>query len=271
MRTEYSLPMIALTAIMVAAPAFGAGPRGSQPVQPVLADLDAQEAEALIFMREEEKLARDVYLAMDGLWQQLPFENIAQSEQKHMDAVKNAIDNYGLTDPSEANPLGVFTNTTLQQLYTDLTTLGETSYLEALQVGALIEEVDIEDLENTIAATNNLDLQTMYGNLLRGSRNHLRAFVAEIERQGVVYEAQLLSQEAVDEILDSPMERGGNGAGKRGSGSNRLGMADGLTFDDLIARGGNGSGKGPGDGTGTGTGQGRGKGNGQGLNQGVQA
>ena len=64
------------------------------------------------------------------------------------------------------------------------------------------------DLENAIAATNHADLDQVYGNLLRGSRNHLRAFAREIERQGGVYEAQYIDQEIVDAIIDSPMERG---------------------------------------------------------------
>lgn len=246
---------IAMSAILSAAPALGAGPNGRQPVQPVLGELDAGEAATLFFMREEERLARDVYLNMDALWQLLPFENIAASEQKHMDAIKGAMDKYGLADPSDPEALGVYADGALQQLYTDLIDRGEGSYLAALQVGALIEEVDIEDLEVAIAGTDNADLQTIYDNLLRGSRNPLRAFVAEIERQGVVYSAQHLTQEAVDVIIDTPMERGGNAGGK-GSGSKRVGMTEdadsadqaGLTsgLERLIARNGNGSGSGSG-------------------------
>ena len=220
MNASSSLLPIALTAILTAAPVLGAGPQGRQPTQPILADLDAGETADLIWMREEERVARDVYLAMDEVWQQLPFENIARSEQKHMDAVKVAMDRYSLADPSDPNAGGVFNDPDLQKLYDELVDRGDNSFLEALHVGALIEEVDIEDLENAILATNNLDLQTMYGNLLRGSRNHLRAFVAEIERQGDVYEAQHLDPAVVDAIADSPMERGGNGGGA-GSGGRR--------------------------------------------------
>lgn len=246
---------IAMSAILSAAPALGAGPHARQPVQPVLGELDAGEAATLMFMREEERVARDVYLDMDALWQLLPFENIAASEQKHMDAIKGAMDKYGLADPSDPDALGVYADGALQQLYTDLIGQGEASYLAALQVGALIEEVDIEDLEVAIAVTDNADLQTIYNNLLRGSRNHLRAFVAEIERQGVVYLAQHLTQEAVDAIIDTPMERGGK-AGGQGAGSQRLGMVEGAGIADragltsrverLIARNGSGGGNGSG-------------------------
>ena len=115
--------------------------------------------------------------------------------------------NIGLPDPAKPE-IGAFKNAEIQALYDELMDRGETSYLEALWVGGLIEEVDIEDLDNAIAASNHADLAQVYGNLLRGSRNHLRAFASTIERQGVVYEAQHLDQEIVDAIIDSPMERG---------------------------------------------------------------
>ncbi|AFL75782.1 DUF2202 domain-containing protein [Thiocystis violascens] len=222
MKTQYHLLPLALAAILNAAPAIGAGPRSAQPVQPILADLESTEAEALLFMREEERLARDVYLVMDELWQALPFANIALSEQKHMDSVKSMMDKYDLTDPSNPNEPGVFANPELQALYSQLIDDGDESYLAALRVGALIEEVDIEDLQNVSAATENPALQTLYGNLLRGSRNHLRAFASEIERQGVVYEAQVLDPTELNAILDTPMERGGQGKGQGTQGGGRI-------------------------------------------------
>ncbi len=185
--------------------ALAAGPQGGRGVR--VQPLSVDEAATLTFMREEEKMARDVYLNMAARWALPPFANIAKSEQQHMDAIKAKLDKYRLPDPAMAE-IGTFRNAELQDLYDGLMDRGETSYLEALRVGGLIEEVDIEDLDNAIAATNHADLAQVYGNLLRGSRNHLRAFASTIERQGVVYEAQHLDQEIVDAIIDSPMERG---------------------------------------------------------------
>jgi hypothetical protein len=185
--------------------ALAAGPQGGRGVR--VQPLNADEAATLTFMREEEKMARDVYLNMAARWALPPFANIAKSEQQHMDAIKAKLDKYRLPDPAMAG-IGTFRNAELQALYDGLMDRGEISYLEALRVGGLIEEGDIEDLDNAIAATNHADLAQVYGNLLRGSRNHLRAFASTIERQGVVYEAQHLEQEIVDAIIDSPMERG---------------------------------------------------------------
>ncbi len=233
MRTRIRPVALALAALLTTAPAWAAGPRAPARVLP---SLDAAEADNLTYMREEEKLARDVYQAMDTLWQAPIFENIALSEQQHTSTVKGFLDKYSLPDPATPDEPGVYTDPALQQLYTDLAARGEASYLEALRVGGLIEEVDIADLDAAIAATDNADLKQMYGNLQKGSRNHLRAYAAEIERLGAVYRAQHLDQAAVDAIIDSPMERGGNAAAA-GPDTGRLLASLG---DTVMQRGGGG-------------------------------
>jgi hypothetical protein len=140
--------------------------------------LSEEEKEELLFMREEEKLARDVYLTLYNKWGLPIFKNIARSEQNHMDAVKVLIDKYGLEDPVEEtnDKIGVFKNSELQQLYYQLVNEGSQSIENALEVGKLIEEKDIEDLEKAISETNHYDIRTVYSHLMRGSYHHLRAF-----------------------------------------------------------------------------------------------
>lgn len=218
MNLNHTLLTSALLTALATTPVFaGRGPAQSGVGDPetciscVAASVDEQEAETLTFMREEEKLARDIYRDAAERWESLLFANIAAAEQKHMDAVLKMLNKYGLPDPAAGDRHGWFGNADLQSLYNELALRSDTSFLEALQVGALIEEVDIEDNQNALDSTDNLDLKMLYGNLLRGSRNHLRSFVAEIERLGVVYEAQQLDQDKVDEIVDSSMERGDRG------------------------------------------------------------
>ena len=178
------------------------GLKGNQAGGEEKLSLSQTEANTLKFMREEEKLARDVYLVMFTYWSSKTFINIAESEQTHMDAIKTLLDKYALPDPADSE-IGVFNDTELQQLYDDLVDLGGNSMLDALMVGALIEEVDIEDLQTAIDQTDKQDLERVYGNLMGGSKNHLRAFVSQIELiSGENYEAQHLSQEEVDAILD---------------------------------------------------------------------
>ena len=180
----------------------------SEVVSSTVEELTVLEADNLLFMREEEKLARDVYLTMYEAWGLNIFSNIAASEQTHTDAVAEMLDKYKLPDPVVDDRAGIFVNQELANLYDTLLARGYLSSLDALKVGALIEEVDMVDLKRAIEETDNEDIQVLYENLLSGSRNHLRAFVGLIEDQGIVYEAQFLTQEEVDAIVDSPIERG---------------------------------------------------------------
>lgn len=175
-------------------------------------DLTEAEVKGLLYMREEEKLARDVYLTLYDTWQQPTFQNIASAEQTHMDAVKTLLERYELDDPTAGQDYGEFTNPDLQSLYDQLVAEGNQSLEAALRVGAAIEEIDILDLEKYLAETEQADIQLVYENLLRGSRNHLRAFVSTLQRQGVTYEPQYMSLAAYDAILSSGVETGGHGS-----------------------------------------------------------
>jgi len=171
-------------------------------------DLNDQETADLVLMREEEKLARDVYISLHEEWELRIFRQIAKAEKTHMRAVLYHLRKYEIDDPAAGNGVGVFTNPELQELYTDLVLLGKISVGDAMTVGALIEELDIFDLQVALARTDNIDLQTLYQNLLKGSRNHLRAFQKHLTRLGIVYVPQHISQEEYDEIVNSPKERG---------------------------------------------------------------
>ena len=171
-------------------------------------ELSEAEMEGLLQMREEEKLARDVYLTLYQEWGRLIFQNIAQSEQRHMDAVKTMLDKYNLIDPVIDDTVGVFSDTNIQSLYFELVQKGRISVVQALYVGALIEDLDIFDLKEFLQAADNVDIRTVYQNLLKGSRNHLRAFVSQLNSASETYAGTYLSQEEIEAIVDSPMERG---------------------------------------------------------------
>ena len=163
--------------------------------------LTADEEAALVYMREEEKLARDVYAALAPGVTQPIFANIGASEQTHMDAVKVLLDRYGIADPAATTAAGQFVNPDLQKLYNDLVAQGSVSLEQALRVGALIEEIDIIDLDRYTAQTHEAAIQLVYDNLDNGSRNHLRAFVNNLQRLGVDYQPVKLSTEAYNAIM----------------------------------------------------------------------
>ena len=145
--------------------------------------LSSSEVEGLIFMREEEKLAHDVYVTLYAQWGLPIFQNIANSEATHTAVIKALLDRYGIEDPAAENEVGEFTNPDLQKLYDQLVAQGSISLTDALKVGVTIEETDIQDLQTRLAQTSNADIQLVYSNLLRGSENHLRAFSSTLQRQ----------------------------------------------------------------------------------------
>jgi hypothetical protein len=175
--------------------------------------LTGVEEEDLLFMREEEKLARDVYLTFYALYGDLTvFSNIASSEQMHMNAILKLLKKYNLDDPAAGNEIGEFTDEVLQALYLDLIEDGMVSALEALKVGGLIEEKDMYDIQAAIDRSQKADIDAVYESLLCGSRNHLRSFVQNIEALKESYVPQILSEDEVNEILASPMEKCGKNA-----------------------------------------------------------
>jgi hypothetical protein len=179
-------------------------------------DLSAEEAQSLLHMREEEKLARDLYNAFFTTWGWPVFQNIAASEQIHMEAIKFLLDRYELADPAQTQP-GVFTNPDLQALYDQLIVSGSQSLGETLKVGGAVEEIDILDLQNRLELTDQADIQLVFTNLERGSENHLRAFVNTLFRQtGETYQPQYLSAEAFQVILDGSTPGSGQSWGNQG-------------------------------------------------------
>lgn len=188
--------------------------------------LDFNEQTHLEFMREEEKLARDVYITLGIQYPQLKvFGNIDDSEQRHTCAVCDMLEKYGAQDPNTNDNVGVYTGADYGPYFTGkyqlLVERGSASSINALYTGAYIEELDMLDinycpeeiieLQESISSdsdcgkiyTDNADIQRLYTSLLEGSKNHLRAFVRNIERtegEGS-YRAQILPQAQVDEIL----------------------------------------------------------------------
>lgn len=171
-------------------------------------DVSENETTDLLYMREEEKLARDLYQNFYQKWGTRIFDNIAKSEQKHTNSIKALLVKYEITDPVTDDTTGVFNNSDLQQLYNDLLTSGSISFLDALKVGAAVEELDIYDLKKAIAESDNQDIKTVYQNLIKSSRNHLRSYVHLLEAYGQEYQAVSLTSEEVQAIIESPMEMG---------------------------------------------------------------
>lgn len=170
-------------------------------------DLSAEEIAGLLYMREEEKLAHDVYVALFNFWGAQVFANIAESETEHTEAIRQLILSHGLPDPAATTAPGIFVNPDLQALYDKLVAAGQASLNDALAVGCLIEEKDIQDINDKKARVEDEpDIVQVYEHLLCGSRNHLRAFNSNLLQQGVTYVPQVISQAEWDAIAYSAEE-----------------------------------------------------------------
>ena len=172
-------------------------------------DLTDAEREAIVHMREEEKLADDVYNELYRLWGSRVFDNIAAAEQRHMSAVGGLLDRYGIPDPASTTAAGEFTDPALQALYDRLVAEGSRSLVDAFRVGATIEDLDIADLRQLASPT--ADIAAVFGNLEQGSRNHLRAFARQLERTGETYVPSYISQADFDAIVNASTERRAGG------------------------------------------------------------
>lgn len=183
------------------------------------ASLDPYEIESLLYVREEEKLARDTYLTLHDIWGTDIFQTIANSEQNHMDAVLGLLDKYNLEDPALPE-IGIFQNEFLQSKYEELVAWGTLSEADALLVGCLIEEIDLVDLAQRMAQIDNRDILSVFQNLTDGSENHLRAFVARYEAlTGKTYTPVYLDQNTYQQIINGASDSGNSGGGRKGGGN----------------------------------------------------
>ncbi|NCA70435.1 MAG: DUF2202 domain-containing protein [Sphingobacteriia bacterium] len=183
-----------------ALPAMARGPQGGPAASNPSAALSAEESATLLWMREEEKLAHDVYVALDAQWDLTILERIAASEQRHFDALGDKIEHYALIDPALPSE-GAFSDPDLQGLFQALVEAGLESSTEALVVGATIEDLDIFDLLHAIEETDEAALKQTYEHLLEGSKNHLRAFVGQLRARGFDYAPQYIDPLLFDAIV----------------------------------------------------------------------
>jgi hypothetical protein len=168
--------------------------------------LSADELEDLLLMREEEKVARDVYIRLFEQWGMRPFDNISGAEQAHMDAMLALLEHYGEADPARGLTVGQFRRADLQTLHDDLVRQGLQSRAAAVRVGLLIEELDITDLQKAARRTDKPQIRAVYAELERGSRNHLRAFYRWKQMLGIDYAPQHLPAVTFEQTARSAHE-----------------------------------------------------------------
>lgn len=211
-------------------PSSGPGWGGNATVTPTLTASTPSMSDAvkadLVFSRDEERMARDLYAAIADLYDgALPFAHITTSEQRHFDAVGVLLDRYGLADPAEGKAPGVYANSDIQAMYDSWLARAKTSLTEAYQVGIELEQRDIADLEDAAANALPADVARVLGNLLDGSQRHLKSFTSAAEG---TYEPGGADPQAGAGPSGQP--ESGNGFGGRG-GQQQNGRGPGLCIN----------------------------------------
>ena len=139
--------------------------------------LTETETEDILFMREEEQMAHDLYAHWAGRYSLQVFSNIAASETMHVNMVQFLIERYNLQASPIGNASAGYNNPVIQSLYNSLLVQGDVSQTGALEAGRAIEVQDISDLDKAIADTTRADITRVYTNLRQGSENHKSAFL----------------------------------------------------------------------------------------------
>ncbi|MEA1891164.1 MAG: DUF2202 domain-containing protein [Campylobacterota bacterium] len=155
--------------------------------------------DAITYMYSEEGLAYDVYTNIYKIQAVQQLQNIAEnSEVKHMDAVNELAIKYDLNMtqyPDTENPYsikdignGKYPVDHVQYLYNLLYSKGIDSEKDALEVGCMVEVVDIDDLDKYIGYAQNsnaADVLTVFNYLREGSYTHYWAFDKGLKSMGI--------------------------------------------------------------------------------------
>lgn len=195
------------------------------------------EADTLRSMREEEKLARDLYAAFEPSG--FEFARIQGMERHHFAMIGMLLERYQLPDPAASQPAGVFTDPALQAQYAELHERGTKSRADAYAVATEIEDQSLHDLQAAIEGTTHDDIRHAYAMLAQMTRNHLRVFYTGLAAEGGAYSPKYLDRPAFDRVVAAPMEPMGRmmGRGEMGAGMgpmNHGGMGQGAPAGDGV-------------------------------------
>ncbi len=172
--------------------------------------INDDDKQGLIYTRQEEKLAYDVYRYAFDKYGLSIFDNISNSESTHQSKVIQLLEKYNIPDPIVNVERGVFDDTHLQELYIELVKKVDISLVDALEVGATIEDLDIYDIMELYAITKNADIKNVYESLICGSRNHLRGFTSQLTSREINYIPQFITPDLYQTILAGSHENCGN-------------------------------------------------------------
>lgn len=184
--------------------------------------LSDEQKYALAYMWHEEKLAYDIYLALNELHPAKQFTNIAnKSEVQHIAAVETLVEAYDINitnlqdytlnyseEELRAMGSGEFALPKVQELYDALYAKGIKTEQDALEVGCTVEVTDVNDLSEFISLfDSNSDVVTQFTLLRQDSYNHYWAFNNALEALGVYKGCCSLGEEYCKSVEEYPASK----------------------------------------------------------------
>jgi len=163
--------------------------------------LGADEQRDLQRIREQRKLARDLYWDLAKHWGSLVLVRLGAAEQAHLNALDTLLDHYDLSDPVAGPAVGESGDPKFHALHAQIVEVGHRSEMAASQAGLLVEEMSLSDLAAARARTRRPEIAAVYDDLLRDSRNHLRALFRQMQRFEGEYVPQSLSLSDFEAIV----------------------------------------------------------------------
>lgn len=177
------------------------------PVMEATSPLTADETEFLYAIREDEKIAHDVYAAFSALYPAAKtISKIMTAESSHISAAEAVLDYYEIEYPPLSDT-GIFEDADRQALYNDLITKG-TTLIKAYGTMALMEEETVYAYKSIQNQLTNSNLSLLLSQLIKASSNHLRATVRQVVKLGGSYSPAYLSDEEYQTIINMAFENG---------------------------------------------------------------
>lgn len=157
----------------------GIGPCGTSGT--ATATLSEAELNALIYLVKLEKMAYEVYTTLGQIYSTMPIlENISEAEYRHWKVLQNLFVKYGETDPTKDGDvdldIGLYNDDDMSDAYDEAIAYGGVSLLQAMETGAIIEQLELDSLSNALGRTTLPDLTTIYTNFINADGAHLDAF-----------------------------------------------------------------------------------------------
>lgn len=179
--------------------------------------IDADEIEFIYALREDEKISRDLALSFAELYpNEQFFRRVANAGTTHIETIEALLDYYEIEYP-KLSARGLFSDEARQEHYDQLLEMGNTEE-NAYRAIAQLEEEDIVAYSEVLNDISNPNIEIVVSNLLRSSKNHLRAVVRQINRLGGEYRPLLLDEATYDKIVSSAPEKGDRYHCKGGTG-----------------------------------------------------